>query len=355
MLRDCWPSVRSSSQNATGGSILRRCALVYLPTICVVSVFVALTWLGLSMNNGTFRDKDLVVVITYFAALLVLECVFLTHVAIRRQRTVRPSPKPPCVEDSAQTAPSFTNGNVGHHAQPANPSAVNLAHVQSQLGPEIPRPSVVGNMMAERPHEATTSDLEITKPPTSSSPNPSLPQSHKFPTALCQPYHPSTTPEVNRPPTAVAYIPPHPPGLPVPPQPMPDIRSSWDLTMANDHQSLAVQPLTTAPPVATLFQPEARPKPPFEPPSAASGNPSTRPDHQATETHPLQSDNHISAYPTSTPARHKSRETYSRSTGGRACQQPQSHSQSPGAQRVQPQPHSHSSLLQRNLIALAGT
>jgi hypothetical protein len=91
MPRGCWASFKSSYQHATTDSILRRWALVYLPTICVVSVFVALTWLGPATNNLTFRDKDLVAVITYFAALLVLECILLVHVAIRRQRAATPS------------------------------------------------------------------------------------------------------------------------------------------------------------------------------------------------------------------------------------------------------------------------
>jgi hypothetical protein len=91
MPRSCWASFKSSYQHATIDSILRRWALVYLPTICVVSVFVALTWLGLAMNNLTFGDKDLVAVITYFAAQLVLECILLVHIAIRRQRAATPS------------------------------------------------------------------------------------------------------------------------------------------------------------------------------------------------------------------------------------------------------------------------
>jgi hypothetical protein len=363
MLRDCWASVRSSSQNATAGSILRRCALVYLPTICVVSVFVALTWLGLSMNNGTFRDKDLVVVITYFAALLVLECILLAQVAICRQRTSRPSPKPSCVEGPAQTTSSSINANVGH-PQPENSSVVNLAHVQTQAL----RPSV-GDVMAERPDEPR-SNIETAKPPTTSSQNPSL-QSHKFP-ALCQPYHPSTTPETNRPPTAVAYMPQQPPNLlPVSP-PTPDVRSSWDLSMASDHQSLAVQPLTSAPPPATtLFQPEASPKASFGPRSSttSSSKPSSQAHyHQATpsipETKPPQGTSHISAFPSNAPAssRHKSREVCNRSKDEPARQQVlQSPSQSRGTTtpqaepQPQPQPHSHSSLLQKNLIALAGT
>ena len=64
----------------------------------MVSLFVALAWLGLAMDNRIFRDRNLVIVITDFAALLVLEFILLMHVAVCRQKTAKQSQKSCCVD-----------------------------------------------------------------------------------------------------------------------------------------------------------------------------------------------------------------------------------------------------------------
>jgi hypothetical protein len=360
MLKDCWPSLRSSWQNATFDSILRRWALVYLPTVCVVSVFVALTWLGLSMNNSTFRDKDLVVVITYFAALLVLECILLSHVAIRRQRTTRLSPKLLCVEASTETMSSGANANVAR-PKPATSTAENLDQAQYQPRPQVLH-ALPTQVTAERLREPVPHSEQPTPSASSSHPIGPLP-SQRVP-ALCEPVNSSPTHETNRPLTAATYIPE--PSLPVLP-PTPDHPSSWNPSMANNHQSrLAVSPPSSPPPPRpALLQAEAPMKPSSAAPPAPA--PTVPPERRATphipETKPLKIHTQISAVPSTAPPARKSRPMY-RATGAveeheRQQPQPQPQPHSPGApqvqSQVQPQSRSHSSLLQKNLIALAGT
>lgn len=353
MPRDCWAPLKSSYQHATADSTLSRWALVYLPTICVVSVFVALTWLGLSMNNLTFRDKDLLVVITYFAALLVLECILLVHVAIRHQRAATTSQNPPCIESALPTFPDNSKDDI-ESPGPASRTVENLGHVQTQPTPQVHQPSPA-KVIKESPQEPESHNHNI-KPFATSSHRPSLSQFQKVP-ALCQPYHPSTMPEITRPPTAAAYI-PQSPNLPIP-EATTDLRSSWDLTMATNHQSLAAQPPTSSTPPAELFQAETHIQPLTQPPS--SGKSTVRPERQATpgipKIKPLKPNNHTSAFPPSVPHRQRSHEMHRISPDGRARQQqqPQLKSQSPTSQHVQPHSHSHNSLLQKNLVALAGT
>jgi hypothetical protein len=345
MLRDCWSSVRSSYQNATAALILRRLALVYLPTICVISVFVALTWLGLSMNNQTFRNKNLVVVITYFAALLVLECILLAHVVIRRQRTARLSQKPSYVDSSTQTVSTTTNDNGGSPL----PTVENLDHVSNRPRPQVPQASAA-EVMAGRPQEPEPPSENV-RPPMMSLHRPSLPPSQRVP-ALCQPYHPSPIPEITRPTTAAAYI--SQPSLPAPQIPS-ALRSSWDLTMASDnHPRISAQPPTSEPLPTPLLQAQDHIKPFAKP---ASSKPTERhPTPSIPETRPLQSHNHISALPTNAPPRHRPREMHRASPGARTPQKPQPQPQPhPSTQQSHSQSHSHSSLLEKNLIALAGT
>jgi hypothetical protein len=150
---------------------------------------------------------------------------------------------------------------------------------------------------------------------------------------------------------------PQSPSLPIP-EAATDLRSSWDLTMAANHQSLAAQPPTSSTPPAELFQAETHIQPLTEPPS--SGKPTVRPERQATpsipEIKPSKPNNHISAFPPSVPHRQRSHEMHRISPDGRARQQQQlqSKSQSPTSQHVQSHSHSHNSLLQKNLIVLAG-
>jgi hypothetical protein len=352
MSRGCWVSFKSSYQHATADSILRRWTLVYLPTICVVSVFVALTWLGLAMNNLTYRDKDLVVVITYFGALLVLECILLAHVAIRRQRTATPSQNPPCVELALPTLSNNAKDNV-EDPRPAGHTVENLGHVQTRPLTQVHQPSPT-EVTKESLHEPESHNQNI-KPLATSSHGPSLPQFPRVP-ALCQPYHPNTMTEITRTPTTAAYI-PQPRSLPVP-ETATDLRSSWDLTMATNHQSLAAQSLASCTRPAELFQVEPHIQTLTEP--LPSGKSTVRPERQATpgipEIKPLKSHNHIPAFPPNVPHRQRTREMPRIGPGGHARQQqPQLKSQSPTSQHVQPQPHSHNSLLQKNLITLAGT
>ena len=79
--------VKSACTKASSYAALRRCCLTYIPTVFVVSIFVALTWLGLAMEKGTFENHDLVVVIAYFAALCVVECVLLGNLALKQKRS----------------------------------------------------------------------------------------------------------------------------------------------------------------------------------------------------------------------------------------------------------------------------
>jgi hypothetical protein len=81
-----------SYRNPVADSIIRSWDRIYLPAICVVSLFVALAWLGLA------SDRNLVIVITDFAVLLVLEFILLMHVAVRRQKTAKQSQKSCCVD-----------------------------------------------------------------------------------------------------------------------------------------------------------------------------------------------------------------------------------------------------------------
>lgn len=210
MPRDCWASLKSSCQHATADSTLSRWALVYLPMICVVSVFVALTWLGLSMNNLTFRDKDLLVVITYFAALLVLECILLAHVAMRHQRTATTSQNPPCIESTLPTLSNNSKNDV-ENPGPASHTVENLGHVQIRPTPQVDQPSPA-KVIEGSPQEPESHNHNI-KPFAASSHEPSLSQFQKVP-ALCQPYHPNTMPEITRPPPAAAHI-PQSPSLPI--------------------------------------------------------------------------------------------------------------------------------------------
>jgi hypothetical protein len=349
MPRDCWASLKSSCQHVTADFTLSRWALVYLPTICVVSVFVALTWLGLSMNNLTFRDKDLLVVITYFAALLVLECILLVHVAIRHQRTAMTLQNPPCIES---VLPTFSNNSKDdvESPRPASHTVENLGQPTPQVHQPSPAKVIKGS-----PQEPESHNHNI-KPFATSSHEPSLSQFQRVP-ALCQPYHPSTMPEITRPPTAAAHM-PQSPSLPIP-EAATDLRSSWDLTMATNHQSLAAQPPTSSTPPAELLQAETHIQPLTELPS--SGKSTIRLERQATpgipEIKSLKLNNHTSAFPPSVPHRHGSHEMHRISADGRARQQqqPQLKSQSPASQHVQPHSHSHNSLLQKNLVALAGT
>lgn len=355
MLRDCWASLKSSCQHATADSTLSRWALVYLPMICVVSVFVALTWLGLSMNNLTFRDKDLLAVITYFAALLVLECILLVHVAIHHQRTATTSQNLPCIESALPTLSNNSKDDV-ESPGPASHTVENLGHVQIWPTPQVHQPSPA-KVIKGSPQEPESHNHNI-KPFATSSHGPSLSQFQRVP-VLRQPHHPSTMPEITRPPTAAAHI-PQSLSLSIP-EAVIDLRSSWDLTMATNHQSLVSQPPTSSTPPAELFQGETHIQPLVEPPS--SGKSAVRPERQATpgipEVKPLKRNNHIFAFPPSVPHRQRSHEMHKIGPDGRARQQqqqqPQSKSQSSTSQRVQPHSHSHNSLLQKNLVALAGT
>jgi hypothetical protein len=339
MPRDCWASLKSSCQHAIPADFtLRRWALVYLPMTCVVSVFVALAWLSPSTSNLTFRDKDVLVAITYFAALLVLECILLVHLAIRHQRTAATSRNPPCIESPG----------------PASHTVENLGHVQTLPTPLVHQPSSA-KVVKESPQEPESHNQNI-KPFATSSHGPSQSQFQRV-RALCQPYHRSTTPEITRPPTAAAYI-PQSPSLSIP-EATTDLRSSWDLTMATNHQSLAAQPLASSTPPADLFQAETHIQPLMEP--LSSGKSTVRPERQATggipEIKPLKPNNHISAFPPSVPHRQRSYEMHKISPGGcaRQQQQPQPKPQSPTSQHVQPRSHSRDNLVQKNLIALAGT
>ena len=177
MPRGCWASFKSSYQRATADSILRRWPLVYLPTICVVSVFVALTWLGLAMNNLTFRDKDLLVVITYFAALPVLECIFLAQVALRRQRAATPSQNPPCIE---LALPTLSNKATDDTEGPrlADHAVENPDHAQTQPIPQVYQPSPT-KVVKESLQEPESHNRTI-KPLATSSHELNLPQFQKF-------------------------------------------------------------------------------------------------------------------------------------------------------------------------------
>src|SRR3954447_11143957 len=242
MPRNCWASFKSSYQHVTVDSILRRWALVYIPTICVVSVFVALTWLGLSMNNLTFRDKDLVIVITYFAALLVLECILLAHVVICRQKTTTPSQNPPCMESALPSLSNNSNDDVESPRQSSH-TVESLGHVQIWPTVQVHQPSPT-KVIKESPQEPESHNQNI-KPFATFSHGPNLPQPQRV-LAFCQPYHPSTMPEITGPPTAAGYI-PQPLNPPVR-ETTTHLRSSWDLTMATNHQSLAAQPPASSTP-----------------------------------------------------------------------------------------------------------
>jgi len=137
--RNCLWSCKSSNHNPTADLILHCWAFIYLPTICVVSLFVVLSWLGLAMNNGTFYDRDLAIVITSFAALVVLECILLTHVAVRRQRTARKSRKSCCCVDDAcmQTISTLKKNNVAIHQSATFPPE-HVGEVQSQFKAQFP-------------------------------------------------------------------------------------------------------------------------------------------------------------------------------------------------------------------------
>jgi hypothetical protein len=332
MPRDCWASLKSSCQHATADSTLSCWALVYLPIICVVSVFVALTWLGLSMNNLTFRDRDLLVVITYFAALLVLECILLVHVAIRHQRAATTSQNPPCIESALPTFSNNSKDNV-ESPGPASHTVENLGHVQTRPTSQVHQPSPA-RVIKERPQESESHNQNI-KPFATSSHGPSLSQFQRVP-ALCQPYHPNTISEITRPPTAAAYI-PQSPSLPIP-EAATDLRSSWDLTMAANYQSLAAQPPASSTPPTDLFQAEIHIQPLTEP--SLSGKLTVRPERQATPSitriKPLKPNNHTSAFPPSTPHRQGSHEMHRIRLDRRARQQqqPQSKPQSPTSQHV---------------------
>src|SRR2546421_4171406 len=306
MPRDCWAFLKSSCKHATADSTLSRWALVYLPTICVVSVFVALTWLGLSMNNLTFRDKDLLVVITYFAALLVLECILLVHVAIRHQRAAMTSQNPPCIKSALPTFSNNSRDDV-ESPGPASHTVDTLGHVQIRPTPQVHQPSPA-KVIKGSPQEPESHHHNI-KPFATSSHGPSLSQFQRVP-ALCQPYHPSTMPEITKPRTAAAHI-PQSPSLPIP-EAATDLRSSWDLTIATNHQSLVAQPPTSSTPPAELFQAETHIEPLTEPPS--SGKSAVRPERQATpgipEIKPLKRKNHIFAFSPSVPHRQRSHEMH---------------------------------------------
>ena len=260
MPRDCWVSFKSSYQHATADSILRRWALVYIPMIFVVSVFVSLTWLGLSMNNLTFRDEDLIVVITYFAALLVLERILLAHVAIRRQRTATPSQNPPCIELALPTLPNNSKDDV-EGPRPAGHTVENLAHAQTRPIPQVhqPLPAKVKESL-----EGAESHNQTIRPLATSPHGSSLPQFQRVP-ALCQPYHTNAMTDITR---------TQPRSLPVP-ETATGLRSSWDLTMATNHQSLAAQPQTSSTPPAELFQVETHLQTLTEP--LSSGKSTVRP------------------------------------------------------------------------------
>ena len=87
MLKNCWPSLGSWYRYEACES--RRWVLVYLPTIFVLSVFVAIIWLGLGMTNGTFGKKDLEVLGPWFFALFVLETLLFAHVVFLRRKSRR--------------------------------------------------------------------------------------------------------------------------------------------------------------------------------------------------------------------------------------------------------------------------
>lgn len=74
-----------------------------------------------------------------------------------------------------------------------------------------------------------------------------------------------------------------------------DIRSSWDLTMATNHQSLAAQPPASSTPPAELFQVKTHIQTATEP--LSSGKSTFRPERQVTsgipEIKPLKPLNHI--------------------------------------------------------------
>ena len=344
MLKGCWPSVRPSYQNASADSILRRWALVYSPTICVVSIFVALTWLGLSINNQTFRGKDLVVVITYFAALLIFECILLVHIAIRHQRATKLSQEPSCAESPPQAVAAVTT-NYGGSPTLAMAAIENMEYVQNLPRPSVPRASLA-KVVAEHPQKpGSRSDNAM--PPTISARRPSPHQPQNFP-ALCEPYHPNARPEITRPPTAAAYM-PQPPSLPVP-QSTADLRSSWDLAMASNRQSTAAQAPASTPPPTELDKAEAHVAL-FVEPHSAPGRPIVQDERHATLRIPETS--HGSAFPRNVPPRQSTQKMSRASLDERAHQPPQLQLQSPGSNQVRPHSHRHSSLLEKNLIALA--
>jgi hypothetical protein len=242
MSRNCWWLCKSSNHNPAADLLIHCWALIYLPTICVVSLFVVIPWLALAMNNGTFYNRDLAIVITSFAALVVLECILLVHVAVHRQRTARKSRKSCCCVDDAcmQTTSTLTKNNVAI-PQSATFLPEHVGEVQSQFRAQFPQSSTV-KAIAESTQgpdlhtQVSSSSTRLWHPPR-------LLPSQKVP-ALCQPYHPSTTTsEITRPPTAAAYIPQ--PTLATPPSTM-DLRSSWDLAMANNHQRSALEPSASA-------------------------------------------------------------------------------------------------------------
>lgn len=256
MSRNCLWSCKSSNHNPTADLILHCWALIYLPMICVVSLFMVLSWLGLAMNNGTFYDRDLAIVITPFAALVVLECILLVHVAVRCQKTARKLRKSCCCVDDAcmQTTSTLTKNNVAI-PQSATFPPEHVGEVQSQFRAQFPQSSTV-KVIAESTQgpdlhtQTSSSSTHIWHPPT-------LLPSQKVP-AMCQPYHPSTTTsEITRPPMAAAYI--LQPTLATPPSAM-DLRSSWDLAMANNHQRGALEPSASARLPSTPLQVESHTK-----------------------------------------------------------------------------------------------
>lgn len=232
MLRDWSALVRSSFQGVTTRAVIRLYALVYLPTTFLVSLFVALTWLGLSMSNGTFRDEDLVIVITYFAALLVLECILLAHVALRGRMMAGLN-------------------NQGRGSESSTPTTESQGQLELHPRPDGPVPLPDGGMAERRsgpiPHIKESSTCTGSPDP------PRLLPLQKVP-ALCQPYHPSRRPEINRPTTAAAYTPK--PYSPVA-ETATNLRLPWDLTMSETCVSATCQSPGSAPRPAAFSQAEA--------------------------------------------------------------------------------------------------